>query len=282
MLDQAFDRAFTYFAGFEPQEFRFLLPTGETNPKVPFSNIWWPISITLAYCVVIYSIKQIMKDRKAPNLRSIAALHNIFLSTFSAVLLFLIVQNCIPLWSQGLWSAICAPDGYPNFNKLQLLYYLNYLFKFYELLDTVFLAVSKKPLEFLHYYHHSATVWLTYTQLIGKSTMQWAPITLNLIVHVLMYYYYFVTALGGQVWWKKYLTTFQIVQFVIDICFVYYGAVQWIIGEYYSHIWPGVTCNADLVTTISGCGILSSYLLLFIQFFYKTYTNRSSSHKKAQ
>jgi hypothetical protein len=37
-------------------------------------------------------------------------------------------------------------------------------------------------------------------------------------------YYYFATARGQKIWWKKYLTTMQITQFVIDIVAVYYGS----------------------------------------------------------
>ena len=40
--------------------------------------------------------------------------------------------------------------------------------------------------------------------------------TVNSLVHVIMYSYYFLAALGPQMqkylWWKRYLTTFQMVQ----------------------------------------------------------------------
>lgn len=61
-----------------------------------------------------------------------------------------------------------------------------------------------------------------------------------------MYYYYYATAGGARIWvsivvisipsyslihwifsqWKKYLTTMQIVQFVIDLFAVYFGSMS--------------------------------------------------------
>merc|ERR1711902_7312 len=78
---------------------------------------------------------------------------------------------------------------------LTFIYYVNYLIKYYELLDTVVLALKHKPLTFLHCYHHPATLVLTWSQLVDNSGPQWIPILLNLMVHTVMYFYYAMATL---------------------------------------------------------------------------------------
>jgi len=198
-MDELFSNMFYSIAHWRPEEFELKLPNGHIDPALPFSNIYLTVAMTLGYYAMILILQFVMKNQKPFSLRPLFALHNGMLSFCSLVLLVLIMQNLIPLWSGGWWYAICTGEKYPNYNKLHLLYYINYLFKYYELLDTVFLVLSKKHLEFLHWYHHSMTLWLTFSQLYGQSTVQWVPIVLNLMVHVLMYYYYCRSALGAQV-----------------------------------------------------------------------------------
>eukprot|EP00958_Prasinococcus_capsulatus_P011646 scaffold1161_cov391-Prasinococcus_capsulatus_cf.AAC.3 len=200
----------------------------------------------------------------------------------------------------GLHGLICSSETLED-GRLHLFYYLNYLLKvisvsgvlerreltdpltpcavpqYYEFIDTFFLALRGKPTPFLHVYHHAATLMLTWVSQTWGLAVQWLPITLNLDVRVtvlardnalggLYSRYYALQAIGKRVWWKKYLTSLQIAQFVIDLVGCYYAVFAYFFGS---------GCHGNLKGAMFGCGILTSYLSLFVKFYFETYKNKS-------
>ncbi|KAG6842208.1 hypothetical protein C0991_000178 [Blastosporella zonata] len=135
-------------------------------------------------------------------------------------------------------------------------------------------------MQFLHVFHHSATALLCYSQLNGRTSISWAVIVLNLGVHVVMYYYYYATAGGAKIWWKKYLTTMQITQFVIDLVLVYFGTYSHFAATYFADTLPHVgSCAGSQSAAVFGCALLTSYLGLFINFYFQTYKRPTSVGK---
>ncbi|KAI0825120.1 elongase of fatty acids ELO [Trametes gibbosa] len=238
--------------------------------KTPFSTPLEVFPTLAAYLVIIFSVQAWMKDRSPYKLQFLFRLHNAFLSSGSLLLVLLIMEEVVPMYyKHGTFWALCHDDMWTS--KLEFYYMINYYFKYIELIDTVFLALKKKPLAFLHVFHHSATALLCYTQLNGKTSVQWVPIAINLTVHVIMYYYYYATAGGARIWWKKYLTTFQIVQFVVDLFVVYFATYSYYVASYLPH-WPHLgSCAGTESAAVFGCLLLSSYLLLFVKFYIDTY-----------
>ncbi|CDS11440.1 hypothetical protein LRAMOSA03703 [Lichtheimia ramosa] len=268
-----FDMVYTAIVGKSANDFAFV--EGET----PLSTTPQVIVGCITYLLIIFGGQFMLRDSPRYHPKFIFQLHNFLLTFVSAALLLLLIEQLIPqLVNHGFYYTICSSEAWTQ--KHELLYYLNYLVKWWELADTVFLVLKKKKLEFLHYFHHSMTMVLCYTQLVGRTTVSWVPIVLNLTVHVFMYYYYFRTASGHKIWWKQYLTGMQITQFIIDLFIIYSCTYTFYADKYAPHLPNFGSCSGGEGAAWFGCALLSSYLLLFINFYGKTY-KKSAADKKA-
>ncbi|KAK4997491.1 Fatty acyl-CoA elongase/Polyunsaturated fatty acid specific elongation enzyme [Elasticomyces elasticus] len=260
-----FERAFTLVRPYKPQDFRFV--PGET----PMSTLSATATMLISYYVLVFGGRELMRNREPLRLNGLFKIHNLYLTAISGCLLVLFAEQLIPtLARRGVFYAICDHRGGWT-DKLVILYYMNYLTKYLELIDTCFLFLKKKPLTFLHTYHHGATALLCYTQLLGNTAVSWVPITLNLMVHVVMYWYYFQSARGIRIWWKKYITILQIIQFVVDLGFVYFASYTYFTSNYFPWLPNAGNCAGEEFAAFAGMGILSSYLVLFIAFYIATY-----------
>ncbi|KAL3470323.1 ELO family [Aspergillus californicus] len=264
-----FSKGFTAVTGKSPLDFQ-LVP-GST----PMTTVQGTLATLATYYVVVLGGRQLMKNVPAFKLQTAFVLHNFILTVISGGLLALFLEQLLPtLWNNGVLHAICDPQGGWT-DELVVLYYLNYLTKYLELLDTVFLVLKKKPLTFLHTYHHGATALLCYVELVGRTSVSWVPITLNLTVHVVMYWYYFQSARGIRIWWKRYITILQIAQFVIDIGFIYFASYTFFASTYFPWVPNTGACMGDETAACFGVFIISSYLLLFISFYVTTYNAKA-------
>lgn len=114
-----------------------------------------------------------------------------------------------------------------------------------------------------------------------------------------MYWYYFQSARKIRISWKEWITRLQIIQFVVDLGkeflvvllslrrlrlanlagFIYYATYNYYASEYLP-ILPHVgTCAGEEFAAFTGCAILSSYLVLFISFYYATYRKSGKNDK---
>lgn len=266
-----FDKAWTSVMGYSVNDFEF--EAGVT----PMSTLKETGIFIVCYYIVIFGGRELMRNREPFKLKSLFLIHNLYLTLISGTLLALFIEQLLSTVVRGgVFHAICNKEGGWT-QPLVVLYYLNYLTKYLELLDTVFLFLKKKPLTFLHCYHHGATALLCYTQLLGSTAVSWVPITLNLTVHVVMYWYYFQSARGIRIWWKEWVTKLQIIQFIIDLGFVYFASYTCFASTYFPHFPNAGQCAGGEFAAISGIGILSSYLVLFISFYLATYRKDSKA-----
>jgi hypothetical protein len=135
-----FEAVFEPIVGYKPQDFRFV--PGET----PLSTFKTCAVTLFTYYVIIFGGRELMRNREPFKLNFLFKVHNFYLTAISGILLALFVEQLLPIVvRKGLFFAICDHQGGWT-DKLVILYYLNYLTKFVELIDTCFLFLKKKPL----------------------------------------------------------------------------------------------------------------------------------------
>eukprot|EP01111_Echinosteliopsis_oligospora_P002441 TRINITY_DN1362_c0_g1_i1.p1 TRINITY_DN1362_c0_g1~~TRINITY_DN1362_c0_g1_i1.p1 ORF type:complete len:270 (+),score=35.74 TRINITY_DN1362_c0_g1_i1:108-917(+) len=246
-----------------------------TSPnKLQFSpelgSFYVPVVSVLLYWMTLYVIKQVMKNRKPFELKYISLVHNFNMTVLSLVMAVAFGYHAIRIFLiYGGMAAYCGTFTAED-NKLGFWCNIFYLSKFYEFVDTIILVLRKKEPGTLHIVHHTITGLISWIAINSEIMMGWITAFNNSLVHVFMYYYYFMQTLKVRVWWKKYLTTAQIIQFVIDCA----TSIPFIYFRYQGYDCRG-TVTAWILANISGFTLLS----LFVQFFTNTYNVASSRAK---
>ena len=190
------------------------------------------IAILVSYLLFVKRIgPKLMKNRPAFVLRGPMLLYNSFMVCINIFFFYEIVRRCD-------YGRRFLDFKFPDRNDyskevIREIYvgYLCYLTRFLDLLDTIFFVLRKKynQITFLHLYHH------TLVPIIGWMCLKLAPqapviglfLIFNTLIHSIMYLYYALAAFGPEVrkylWWKKYVTQLQLLQFATCFC---YGVVM--------------------------------------------------------
>eukprot|EP01084_Bolivina_argentea_P256877 432659_1 len=248
----------------------------ESPNTIISTDLTLPVSVVTLYCIGIPLLQMIMKNRDPIPCKYILFIHNIVLSVLSLYLFLFMFSSALSyntLSNKSYYYIFCALTKPEQRGTLNWCYYINLLVKYYELIDTFFLVIKKKKVSFLHGYHHPATLVFAYIVIMEAPGLEWTVLILNLLVHTIMYFYYGMSAIKIKMPGKIIITVLQIVQFVLDLSFIWY-------------VWFNVTqgskfCNGKTMTGIIATGILGSYLLLFLDFFKNTYVKKKIKDSNA-
>jgi len=101
-----FDKAFTAVMGYSTNDFRFVAG------KTPMSTLKETSIFIVAYYLFIFGGRELMRNRKPFQLKTLFLIHNFYLTAISAVLLVLFVEQLFPtVVRKGVFHAICKTDG---------------------------------------------------------------------------------------------------------------------------------------------------------------------------
>ncbi|KAM9456181.1 very long chain fatty acid elongase 7-like [Clarias gariepinus] len=253
----------------------------EADPRVEdWPLMSSPFPQTIIILSYIYFVKtlgpRLMENRKPFDLKRPMIIYNFSIVVFS---LYMIYEFLMSGWANG-YSYRCDIVDYsssPQALRMAWTCWLYYFSKFIEMLDTIFFVLRKKnsQVTFLHVYHHSImpfTWWFGVKFAAGGLGTFHA--LLNCCVHVIMYTYYALSAMGPAyqkyLWWKKYMTTIQLVQFMM---------VTIHIGQFF--FMKDCPYQFPVFLYIIGLyGLI--FLVLFLNFYYHAYTKGKRLPKALQ
>ncbi|CAH2245649.1 jg6554 [Pararge aegeria aegeria] len=203
------------------------------------------IFIIVTYLIFVLKIGPFLMARREPfKMKGFLILYNIIKITNSSVLAYKIIA---------------------------VLYWKYMATKILDLFDTVFFVLRKKSsqITFLHVYHHVFMVVISWSSLKYDPSDHWAFMAVvNCTIHAIMYTYYGLSAMGPTyakyLWWKKYLTLMQLIQFKIIILHI---AIQ-------TYTSP---CPMSMVSYWVGVSNLAIFMGLFTDFYRKNYRLKSVS-----
>ena len=139
------------------------------NETVSFCLKHWeyPIIAVVLYLIMIYFGPKIMSNRQAFDLTYPLAIWNIVLSIFSLLgALRTVPYLLVLLFTQPFKATVCSHPSisWGSHSPLAFWIMLMNFSKFVELGDTVFIVLRKKPLIFLHWYHHVTVLLCKFLQ----------------------------------------------------------------------------------------------------------------------
>lgn len=237
-----------------------------------------PILACIIYVIGILYGRYLMKSSKAWNLRNSLALWNLSLSLFSFIGAFRTAPQLYHnLTTMTLRDVLCLdPQSTFGSGSTGLWVQLFILSKIPELWDTFFIVIHKKPLIFLHWYHHITVLLYCWHSYVTTSPSGLFFVVMNYSVHAIMYGYYFLMAVKCKPKWLNamFITTAQISQMIV-------GVIVTIIAFYY-YTTEGKKCMIQRENNIAAFIMYGSYLLLFAQFFVGRYFSKGKSSQKEE
>lgn len=229
-------------------------------------NNWYlTVIVSVAYVFAIFVGRKWMENKKPYDLKRPLFLWNFGLAVFSVLgtmsILPLLVHT---VFTRGFIDSTCLSAGRHN-PHITMWAYFFILSKIVEFGDTAFLVLRKRPLMFLHWYHH-ITVLMFSWYCLGKLQTglgHWFG-AINYLVHSIMYTYYALVSCGYKVPSKVALivTIIQLTQMFIGI------AINAVLFTYHTEI-ENCLFNWDVFR--AGLVMYLSYAVLFGWYFVKRY-----------
>ncbi|KAL7396973.1 hypothetical protein ABVT39_014364 [Epinephelus coioides] len=216
----------------------------------PWLLVYSPVPVALIFLVylcVVWAGPRLMKHREPVDLKVVLIVYNFAMVGLSAYMCY---EFLVTSWLSS-YSLFCQPVDYSN-SPLAL---------------RIFFILRKKnsQLTFLHVYHHCTMIfnwWAGIKYVPGGQSFFMGLV--NTFVHTVMYSYYGLAALGPHMqkylWWKRYLTSLQLVQFLLVLLHSGYNLFT--------------ECDYPDSLNLLVFGYCVTLIVLFSNFYCQSYLNK--------
>ncbi|CAH2108756.1 unnamed protein product [Euphydryas editha] len=199
------------------------------NVRAPLTKDWFlvgkPLNLVVILASYLYFCKTLgpwyMKDKKPYKLKTVIKIYNFF-QIFISLYLFYEGTRYVFFTDFNFRCQGLNDPNSPEAKQIAKAVWMFYIVKIIDLMDTVFFVLRKsnRQITQLHLHHHTLmpiVSWIAVTYIPGGQGVLVGHI--NSLVHAVMYTYYLIAGLGDKykkyLWWKKYLTMLQLVQFAL-------------------------------------------------------------------
>jgi elongation of very long chain fatty acids protein 6 len=237
-----------------------------------------PFYAAMAYLALVFWGQQYMKDRTALNLKPLFILWNFLLAAFSIRGAMILVPPLMQtLQHDGFRHTVCHDEWWKD-GQVGAWVTMFALSKIPELVDTAFLVFQKKPVIFLHWYHHTTVMLYCWLAFPNNAVGVWFA-AMNFVIHSIMYSYYFMMSLSGftRALVKpigKIITVLQIAQMVVGMYLVF-EARRFINS-------PTGCSGVGLPGNRAALIMYGSYFILFAKFFLESYVYKTGKKRGAK
>lgn len=225
-----------------------------------------PFIISSGYLTFIYGFSKYMTYKEAFSLKQSLIYWNLGLCLFS----FLGAIQTVPMLFQLVYTSenfketICQnpSDSWGRNPWIGLFIYS----KIPELIDTFFIIARKRPLIFLHWYHHVTVLLYCWHSYAVEAPQALYFVAMNYSVHSIMYGYYALSALKMKPAWLPpvMITASQISQMVVGVIIQLKASYEYFYSPYES-------CPLNGQNIFWGGIMYASYFKLFSDFALKRY-----------
>ena len=236
-----------------------------------------PLAFAVGYIIMVFGGKALMRQfSEGFNFKHAVTVWDFLLAVFSIAGAVVTVPFTMDLLmnsgntsTTGFTRYLCHPPQGLYDGVVGYWVFVFILSKIPELLDTFFLVTQKKPIIFLHWYHHTSAMLFSWHAWILGSPAGLFFAAMNLFAHALMYSYYFLMNFQrGRTMVRPLaplITTIQILQMVGGLiisvlCFI-------ALDENNTAACPGL----QPINVQAGTIMYFSFFILFCVLFKKMY-----------